>query len=266
MRRIEAVADLDDTALLDRMLHTSSPTAAWREFLRRYSELILKIVWQGEYDHDAVMERYLYVCRHLAEDDFQRLRQFDPSRTPRPKLSTWLTVVVRNLCIEHHRRTEGRRRYPKALARLSEFDRKVFALYYWEGYAASEIEHMVTPPDGASVPQTLRRIEGLALRSSKTWNRPTDRIQHVDYAARHGRQNGRALPSLIQEETIAWLEEIVAQLPGEERLVVQLRFWEDLSAPQIARVLQTSSRRVYYVLSNALEALRERAVVRNSPT
>ena len=57
MRRTEGVLDLDDLALLDRLLHTESPTAAWREFLRRYSGLILKVLWQWEHDHDAVMER-----------------------------------------------------------------------------------------------------------------------------------------------------------------------------------------------------------------
>jgi DNA-directed RNA polymerase specialized sigma24 family protein len=254
--------------LLQRLLDAEDDVSGmWRAFLRRYSDLILKIIWQWERDHDAVMDRYVYICARLAEDDFARLRRFDPSgRSPRPKVSTWLTVVVRNLCIEQHRQQEGRQRYPNALVRMSAFDREVFRLHYWEGYPVAEIEHMVAPTEGHSVSEALRRIQALALRPSRTWNRPKDRVRFVDYAAHFGARNGQGLPDLISDEQRQWLDRMLEQMPREARLVIKFRFWDDLSGPQIARLLQITPRRVYYVLSKALDDLRERALVRRDST
>lgn len=106
---------------------------AWKEFLSRHSELILKTVWQFESDRDAAMDAYLYVCERLAAEEFAKLRAYDPARNGAPaRVSTWLTVVVRNLCIDHQRQKEGRRRYPDAVAQLPPLEQKVFELYFWD--------------------------------------------------------------------------------------------------------------------------------------
>ncbi len=233
--------------------------AAWKEFLRRYSNLFLKIIWQFETDHDEVMDKYLYVCSKLAANDLAIVRRFkqaygdDP-----PKFSSWLYAVVRNLCVDAHRAVHGRRRYPRAMARLSDFDRHVFALYYWEGYTVEEIEQIVGagPPhnEGSGV-EALSRIETSLTQPARqraARSRKPDLVPYEDGDPAAVMQPAPAFPDASQTEQ--WL----ATLSDEERLIVRLRFWEDLTGPEIARALGiTPPHRVYSALKKALERLRQ---------
>jgi RNA polymerase sigma factor (sigma-70 family) len=79
---------------------------AWAEFVRVHSRLILHVARSVGGEHDAIMDRYAYVLERLAEDDSRRLREFvvnGPSR-----FTTWLVVIVRRLCLDHHRHKYGR--------------------------------------------------------------------------------------------------------------------------------------------------------------
>ena len=94
---------------LHRLLHArkgEDGEAAWAEFLGQHSKLILHTARRASAGHDDVMDRYTYVLDRLREDDFKRLRTFSLNGTG--KFTTWLVVVVRRLCIDHHRRSLGR--------------------------------------------------------------------------------------------------------------------------------------------------------------
>ncbi|MBA3556159.1 MAG: sigma-70 family RNA polymerase sigma factor [Gemmatimonadales bacterium] len=54
------------------------------------------------------MARYLFILEELRRDDFARLRRF--AADGRGRFSTWLVVVARRLCVDHHRRCYGRNR------------------------------------------------------------------------------------------------------------------------------------------------------------
>lgn len=79
---------------------------AWGLFLERHSKLILHVARRASSDEDDVMDRYTYVLDRLREDDFRRLRAFSLNGTG--KFTTWLVVVLRRLCIDHHRVVFGR--------------------------------------------------------------------------------------------------------------------------------------------------------------
>lgn len=94
---------------LDRLLRASAETerdAAWADFLSEYSPLILHAARRASAGPDEVMDRYAYVLDRLREEDFRRLRHFSLNGTG--KFTTWLVVVVRRLCIDHHRQVYGR--------------------------------------------------------------------------------------------------------------------------------------------------------------
>ena len=70
------------------------------------------------------MDRYTYVLERLQEDNCRRLRAFRADGSAR--FTTWLVVVVRRLCFDHHRAVYGRQRDESSLERqqrrmLSEF-------------------------------------------------------------------------------------------------------------------------------------------------
>jgi RNA polymerase sigma factor (sigma-70 family) len=83
-----------------------SRESAWESFLGRYSFLIRHTAAKLDSGYDITMDRYAFVLDQLRQDDFRRVRKFQPGGTAR--FSTWLVVVVRRLCLDHHRRLYGR--------------------------------------------------------------------------------------------------------------------------------------------------------------
>lgn len=225
--------------------------SAWRAFLRQYSNLFLKVIWQFEHEHDEAMEKYLFVCSRLAANGFALLRKYDTSLETRPSLAAWLTVVVRNLCVDQHRAKHGRRRYPKALLRLSEYDRKVFELYYWKRYSIEEIEHQIQDNRNGGVASSLLRIEEVLTHASAHLAATASPPVTLSY------DENMLVPvdddDMPDTDVHAWL----ASLPKQERLVVRLRFWEDLTAKEIAAMMKiVPEQRVYSILRSALGRLR----------
>lgn len=94
---------------LSRLLGASAGRArddAWSDFLRQYSRLLLKTVRRASTGHDEAMDRYAFILEQLRCDDFRRLRAY--TADGRGKFTTWLVVVARRLCVDHHRRVHGR--------------------------------------------------------------------------------------------------------------------------------------------------------------
>ena len=208
------------------------------------------------------MERYLYVCEKLSAADFAVLRRFNPRHDQHPpKLSTWLTIVVKNLCVEAHRSFHGRKRYPQALLKLSDFDRIVFGLRYWKGYSREEIEEeMKVRRNGTenSVSRSLKKIDSVLTRSPEksahVQRNPT--IIPLDEHANESASN------MDEEagELEAWFENSIRSLSQQERIAIRLRFWEDLTAKEIATIMNISPvRKVYSLLENGLRKLRNLA-------
>lgn len=235
--------------------------AAWKELLARHSKLILKVAWKFASDRDEAMSTYLYVCEQLATDGFRTLRSYDPDRRERSaKVSTWLTIVVRNLCIERRRQTRGRRRFPRAVAELSALDQKVFELHYWNGVSQREIvRRLETDPhhDPEAIPDAIRRLKALELEGSTTWTRQLP--ERVDALAEALRDRAAAAEHQKRADRRRWLETLLEQLPTRQRLAVRWYYWNGMSASGISRLLEVSQRRVYTLLDRALEALRQRA-------
>ncbi|MFN0182149.1 MAG: RNA polymerase sigma factor [Gemmatimonadales bacterium] len=80
--------------------------AAWTGFLEQFSALLLHVARGQGGDHDLVMDRYLYLLDGLQDRDFRRLRTY--SADGGGKFTTWLLVVARRICVDHHRARYGR--------------------------------------------------------------------------------------------------------------------------------------------------------------
>ncbi len=263
MRRSDSsLTSLDDQGVLRVLLDEEERRqAAWTEFLRRVSDLVLDIAWEFASDRDEAMATYLFVCERLAADDFAKLRTYDPSRGESPaKVSTWLAVVVRNLCIEHRRQSEGRERYPDAVADLPPLDQKVFELYFWEGSPPREIVRRLEESsqyEAGDVPAALSRLRTLDLQPSKTWARQPPRRFDSFEEALHSEDSSGEEKQLDDDER-EWIETHLQDLPPKERLAVRWYYWTGVSASGIGQLLQVSQRTVYTIIDRALQKLRER--------
>lgn len=95
------------TMLLDAR-SSSEVERAWTEFVSSHSGLLLYAIRRHGGSHDSVMDRYAFVLEQLRADDFRRLKAW--VHDGRSQFGTWLVVVVRRLCHDHHRKHFGRAR------------------------------------------------------------------------------------------------------------------------------------------------------------
>ena len=225
------------------LLFTEDKTSvkAWEEFLKRYSKLILKVCWKFEKDYDKVMQRYLYVCEKLIENDFKILKQYNTDFNEQaPKFSTWLIVVTRNICIDYYRQQTGRRRYPAAVATLSKEDKLFFELYYWKGHSLQEISetlNLYSQAETETADDKLERINSLLLRAPKIYPK-TELVPFNEQTFISDSENEHSEAELnIDEKINDWIR----KLPDNERVIIRLRFWDGLSAREIADILNISN-------------------------
>jgi RNA polymerase sigma factor (sigma-70 family) len=187
---------------------------AWAAFAAEHSALLLHVAHRLGSDHDAVMDRYVFILDALRRDDCRRLRQY--AADGRGKFTTWLMVVARRLCLDEYRRRFGR---PQG------------------DVAAASADHWT---------ERRRLINLLAEELGATeLAGPVDAVPDV---------------ALQRSELRALLEAALARLDPADRLVLRMRFVDDLSVPQIARLLGEGSpfqhyRRIDKLLGQLRESL-----------
>jgi len=81
---------------------------AWRAFVADHTRLLLHVARSVSANHDDAMDSYAFVLEQLRAGNFRRLREF--AADPRSKLTTWLVVVTRRLCLDLYRQRYGRKR------------------------------------------------------------------------------------------------------------------------------------------------------------
>ncbi len=128
---------------LVRDLATPSARDAWEEFLRRFAPIIFDVVKHFEKEEDRVADCFIYICQELSKDRCHKLRKFDLNGPAR--FSTWLYAVVRNLCLDWHRKEAGRHRVFRTIKKLSPFDQVVFKRIYEQDNTQDETLAALTP-------------------------------------------------------------------------------------------------------------------------
>jgi RNA polymerase sigma factor (sigma-70 family) len=87
--------------ILDR-LGSPDNQEAWNDFLSEYSSQIYQVVSYLESNSEHAGDCFQFVCEQLIKDRSKRLRKFKGDGAA--SFSTWLRAVVRNLCIDWHRK------------------------------------------------------------------------------------------------------------------------------------------------------------------
>src|SRR5690348_6219255 len=127
--------DFPIARILER-LATPECGQAWAEFLETYSACVLQTVKLFERDADPVADCFLFACEGLSEKGFRRLRSFKPEGSA--QFTTWLRVVVRNLCLDWHRKEVGRNRVFQSIAKLGPLDQEIFRCVYEQGLSQDQ--------------------------------------------------------------------------------------------------------------------------------
>jgi RNA polymerase sigma factor (sigma-70 family) len=187
--------------------------AAWDGLIARHTRLLIAVARSLGGDHDDAMERYSYILEKLREQDFRRLRSYDPDVGA--TFPTWLTVTARHLCRDLHRSRFGRLR----------------------------------PENDSGRADSLRAVRR-ALSDLTEGDTPLDTIEDAS-----------SLPPdcvAMRGDLDDCLRQALSRLTSTERLLLTLRFQDDLPASRIAGILgMPTPFHVYRCLNAVLSRLRQ---------
>jgi len=254
----------DDAGRILRELASDRAPDAWSPSSETYAGLIYQAVGFFERDADHAADCFLYACEQLCNNQFRRLRAF---RADGPaKFTTWLRAVVRNLCLDWHRKEFGRQRIFQSIARLPALEQDVYRCVYEDGmrreqtrqtlqarYPALDLEAAC-----ARIEQNLTPRQIWLLSVQRPQRRAAPEPALDDLAIPDGAPGPEMLA--VQGQQRARLSRALARLPDGDRLLIRLRFDEDLTLQQVAQTLglpdaQTADRRIREVLARLRQGM-----------
>ncbi len=256
-------------ATLQEGFRSSNSSAAWELFLSEYSSVLYQAARTHSHDEDGAADCFLYLCERLAENNFRRLLKFKPAGTA--KFTTWLHVVARNLCFDWHRVRSGRPRPFKSLHGLSTLELEIYNCRFVQGASQEQTLQQLEPvfPElGLSqISEIEDRLQG-SLSSRQQWilsmRKQSELGSTVAIAEEEDEAGISDVPDprptqemrVAKDEQQAHLRKHLASLPAEELLLVQLRFEQELSLDEIARLCQLGdAQRVHRKLAAVLKKL-----------
>ncbi len=245
------------------------PEEAWKIFLAEYSTTILQVVRHIEHESDFVPDCFQFVCEQLSANSFRRLRKFQPQGPA--VFSTWLRAVVRNLCLDWRRKRFGRRRFFNSISRLSIFDQEVFRHLYERRLSFDDTFHslrsMYLNITYAQLAESSTRIDSaLTAKQRRLLDaRLSDHAQQTNATADGTAAEASVLDPAPNPEAQAVLKEratvlrrALGRLPSRDRLLIRLRFEQELTLEQVAKLLDLgNAQRVERQIKAVLTKLRK---------
>lgn len=268
-RRSEIPQKLSDDALLPYF--ETHPEQAWDRFIERYAEEVLATLRRLGFDHDEAMDRFVYICEKLCEQNFRRLRSIQRTGD-RGELTPWVRTVVKNLSVSWAWSVDGRRRLFKSIAELPDLERRVFELYFWGGLSASEVHQQLALEQALelSLLDVLDALEEVFqhLTTQQRWRLMSQLLRHRDpvpIAAPAGdapsfepssqRPDPEAV--LLRQERDGHVNAAIDGLTARDRLILQLRYDEALTLKEVADIMHLSLSTVKGSLRSSLRQLRQ---------
>lgn len=272
------MSDETDTELLARLSSGRADTG-WSEFLARYSPLIMHVIRRHDVCDDGATECFIYVCGALSDDGFRRLRAFRPVGPAR--FRTWLMAVVSNLCVDWRRKEHGRVRPLKCIACLPELDQLVYRCIYLRGMSRTQCLRVLQPRYPDLTEQQVSEINGRLfklLTPQQRWQLSV-RTPHSKPLIRDAEAADEDESWQLEEpgpgpddraaeiEELQLLRNALARLPIQQRLLLRLRYEQDLTLAEVARLTRQpdpfrANRQTHAALealANLMDAQRTRA-------
>jgi len=196
-----------------------------------------------------------FVKVELIDNNYEIIRKFEG----RSSITTYLTIVIQHLFYQYRVRLWGKWRPSAEAKRIGEKAVTFERLIYREGYSLEEaVQVLITGHDGE---YTRRELETIWLRLPIRPPRPVLVPQAVppDAAAAETDADEQLMASERQDVArtiMGVLDEAIESMPAEDRIILQLRFWNGLKAPEIAQRLGIPAKRVYKRIDKQLATLK----------
>jgi RNA polymerase sigma factor (sigma-70 family) len=239
--------------------------SAWGEFLRQYAALILSLARQFNVDEQDHSDCFIYACEQLSDNSFHRLRQWQPQDGV--GFTAWLRVVVARLCTDFYRQRFGRSRPNRAAVEGGPLHERVFHLRFVRHYSLAESLETLRP----DYPQLSEmELAGIITRLNRSltprqhWHLQLRQpgfvsLEGMETEASPSRETETALDAEQEAsagEQRARVQAAVRQLPAQDRLLLRLRYEQDLSFREIAELAGLrDSFQARYRIDKALQQL-----------
>lgn len=244
------------------------PEPAWELFLARYRRIVFAAIRHYARDYDDVMDVFARVCEALREDDLKRLRAWADQPSHRARFSTWLVTVVRHLTIDWFRHRDGRRRLSAVAEGLAPLRRRIFEHVFLDRRSHVEAYELIRASEQPDLSFRAFLGELRATYRAVTGGRRGALLRDGAGGLTGGTEESGSLAAPAEEagDRREVLERVLATLPTEDRVAVELYVLEEVPAADVARMLGfPNAKAVYNRVYRALDALRaelERAGIR----
>lgn len=191
----------------------------------------------------------------LLENEYAIIRKFERRST----FSTYLTTVITRLYHQFRIEQWGKWRPSAEAKRLGDKAITLERLLTRDGYSFMEAVQILTTRSGGLY--TIAELESIYVRLPSRQPRPMLISDDVSAEAA-ATPAGADEPLLARDRARAVrvaataIDRVIAGLPPEDRLILQMRFWGTRKVPEIARALQLDQKKVYKRLDKLFAILR----------
>jgi len=227
----------------------SAPDSTWSDFLDQYNTHILHIIGDMISDPDHKMDAYSNILEKIKSRNYHRITEYY-SEPREYDFSVWLSVVVRNLCLDYIRRQKGRRRLPKYVQTLSWCNQLIYQYIYWKQYPREITYEILTMNHGytgtfiemlESLDEIARNIDGHRIPhfSNPNWLRSIDPLAFTqDTLDFQCTKNTPADSEIIFKESRLIFDKIFNNLATQDQLILKLHFMYGKTLKETAKLLK----------------------------
>ena len=203
----------------------------------------------------SVGRRGLSSIRRLIENDFAVLRAYEW----RSGFATFISIVVQRMALDYRIHTWGKWHASAEAKRLGLVAVDLDRLLHRDGRTIDEAFVALSPKHAGVTRESLRAIaERLPERAPR--RRDVDLGEADSIAATQGEDVEEPLMARDRRSASKRLSilmsEIVAGMPEDDRLILQLRFEGGMAISQIARSLRIDQKLLYRRIENLMRELR----------
>lgn len=204
---------------------------------------------------DEAKDMCSWVKLKLIEDDYAPIRKFREESSIR----TYLVVVVASLFRDYRARHWGRWRPSAAAQRAGDVAVRLETLVYRDGCTLDQAVRTLRAAGEVKLTDAefARLLGGLPVRGPLRPHEAGEAPLEAVAAASSAEERVAADESDQTRRTVfGALERVMARLPAEDRLIIQLIYWQGLSVADVARVRSLPQKPLYRRIERILGQLR----------
>lgn len=211
----------------------------------------------GLADADAEREDFIsWVRLKIIENDYAVLQKFRGESS----VSTYLNVVIAMLARDYRVQHHGRWR-PSALARRKgDLAIRLEMLIHRRGASLQEaVQTLRTSGATTLSPSAIGRLFSELPRRLPLRPARVPEVALSEVAAAAGADSAYVADSTREEydRALAVVETVMGRCPAEDRLILQLHFWDGLGVSEISRALSLEQKPLYRRLERLIRDLRK---------